>query len=57
MSDYESIYSGANNYLMPSYNLIGYQVPSGEISISMDPRTANQLREVNIKINPVEKHF
>jgi hypothetical protein len=57
MTDYEAIYPGATNYLMPSYNLVGYQVPSGEISMSIDPRTANQLREVNIKINPGEKHF
>lgn len=57
MVDYEAIYPGAVNYLMPSYNLVGYQVPAGEISMGLDPRTANQLREVNIKINPGEKHF
>ncbi len=57
MADYEAIYPGAANYLMPSYNLIGYQVPTGEISMGLDPRTANQLKEVNIKINPGEKHF
>ncbi|MDD5192390.1 MAG: hypothetical protein PHH54_01805 [Candidatus Nanoarchaeia archaeon] len=61
MADYESIYSGAANYLTPGYetqrDMVGYQVPAGEISMSIDPRTANQLREVNIKINPGEKHF
>ena len=56
MSNYESIYPGIN-YLtkMPSYYappISSYSVSVGEIGAAVDPRTANQLGELNIKLNP-----
>ncbi len=56
MANYESIYLGTN-YLtsMPSYYsppIFGYKTSLGELGAAVDPRTANQLGELNIKLNP-----
>jgi hypothetical protein len=57
MVTYESIYPGSNNFLLPKYNAVGYTnsagygVRTGDFSISLDPRTANQIKEVNTKLN------
>ncbi|MBS3080090.1 sugar phosphate isomerase/epimerase [Candidatus Pacearchaeota archaeon] len=55
MVSYESIYPGIeytsvmpSNYVSP----MSYQIPISEIGMAIDPRTANQLGEVNAKINP-----
>jgi len=55
----EAIYQGANDFLKPTYYTppINYKPPAGELSMSLDPRTANQLGEVNAKINPGLKHI
>ncbi|MEK6872781.1 MAG: TIM barrel protein [Nanoarchaeota archaeon] len=56
MTNYESIYPGINYLtLMPSYYyppISGYRVSAGELGAAVDPRTANQLGELNIKLNP-----
>ncbi len=52
---YESIYAGSE-FLMPKYTPLGYQNEIAHMGMSLDPRTANQLKEVNIKINPGLKH-
>jgi len=57
MVDYEAIYPGATDYLIPSYNTINYNVPVNELSVAQDPRTANQLGEINVKLNPGGKEF
>lgn len=55
MSSYEAIYSGSE-FLFPKYSPLGYQEIAGKLGMSLDPRTANQLKEVNIKTNPGVKH-
>ncbi len=52
MVNYENFYNGADSALIPSYNPVGYQIDVGEIGTALDPRTANQLGEVNHKMNP-----
>ena len=55
MVSYEAIYPGADDSLTPSYNPIGYQVGAGDFGTTLDVRTANQLGELNHKINPGAK--
>jgi len=58
MTVYESIYPGAYSYLTPRYYLpVGYQTRIGELGAALDPRTANQLSELNTKLNPGVKHI
>ena len=58
---YETFYEGGDNFLMPPkymqkpYGEIG-EVSFGELGTAVDPRTANQLGEINLKINPGVKH-
>ncbi|MEM0465275.1 MAG: sugar phosphate isomerase/epimerase [Candidatus Pacearchaeota archaeon] len=56
MSSYESIYQGAD-FIMPKYNPTGYYSEIKSLGMSTDPRTANQLKEINIKLNPGMKHL
>ena len=56
MSSYESIYPGAD-YLLPKNNPTGYVENAGSLGMSLDPRSANQLGDVNKKINPGLKHI
>ncbi len=56
MSSYEGIYRGSE-FLMPRYNPVGYQEKIANMGMSLDPRTANQLKEINVKINPGLKHI
>ena len=54
MTSYESIYDGATN-LSPSYYsppISSYQSSVDYLGIAMDPRTANQLGELNLRLNP-----
>ncbi len=51
MASDESFYEGApssNAYSEPS----PYQTAVGNLGVSMDPRTANQLGELNLRLNP-----
>lgn len=58
MSSYETIYQGSDSLFMPKYyKSTDYQMSASEIGLSIDPRTANQLGEVNSKINPGVKHI
>ncbi|MBT4135894.1 sugar phosphate isomerase/epimerase [archaeon] len=58
MASTESIYNGADNFLIPSYyNSTEQQVPISELGMSVDPRTANQLSEINHKANSGLKHI
>lgn len=52
MVSYEAIYPGADDFLIPGYTSIGYQVEAEKLGMALDPRTANQLGEINLKINP-----
>ncbi len=59
---YENFYQGSDNLFNPSYSLptykkAGYDTSTGSLSMSTDPRTANQLNEVNLKLNPGMKHI
>ncbi len=56
MVAYTAIYPGADNFLVPSYNPTGYQMSPGDFGTTLDPRTANQLSDANIKMNPGVKH-
>ena len=54
MSDnYEYFYEGSHSSLEPGYGdlFVGYRVPFGEISMTTDARTANQLKEVSSKLS------
>ncbi len=51
MVNYESLYPGATHLLDPSYNFIGYKVPTGEIGATTSIQTSNQLREVSNLLN------
>lgn len=59
MPSYESIYRGITyQSAMPSYYnspIKGYQENIGNIGMAVDPRTANQLGELNTKLNPGTK--
>lgn len=59
MSSYESIYHGISyQSALPSYYnspIKGYQENIRNIGMAVDPRTANQLGELNIKLNPGTK--
>lgn len=59
MVSYEAIYPGIEySTLMPSYYappISKYQEVISEIGMALDARTANQLGDLNIKINPGEK--
>ena len=58
MTVYESIYPGADNTLTPKYYAsTEYRMGAGEFGMPLDPRTANQLGELNTKINPGMKHI
>ncbi len=56
MVDYESLYPGAiYTTPFPSYYsppIASYKASIGELGAAIDPRTANQLGELNIKLNP-----
>lgn len=51
MVSYERIYPGATYMLDPSYNFIGYRVPTGSIGGTTSIQTANQLKEINKLLN------
>ncbi|MBT4166257.1 sugar phosphate isomerase/epimerase [archaeon] len=57
MTSYESIYGGGDDTFMPKYNATGYQMEVRGIGMSTDPRTANQLGELNLRMNPGMKHI
>ncbi|MFA5258859.1 MAG: TIM barrel protein [Candidatus Pacearchaeota archaeon] len=62
MASYESIYSGSDNFLIPKessqkYISTGYQSSVSSIGMATDPRTANQLGELNAKLNPGMSHL
>ena len=54
MTTYESVFPGSKySTMLPSYYVAPiYQSRISEIGMSVDPRTANQLGELNAKINP-----
>jgi len=56
MGYYENIYPGATDYFVPNYEPVGYNFPAGNISVAVDPRTANQLKEINFRMNPGAKN-
>ncbi len=51
MVNYEALYPGATYFLDPSYNFLGYRVPTGEIGGTTSIQTANQLKEVSKLLN------
>jgi hypothetical protein len=55
MVSYEAMYPGTDSSLTPKYSSVGYQVDFGDIGMALDARTANQLGELNTKINPGQK--
>ncbi|VVB78121.1 Xylose isomerase-like TIM barrel [uncultured archaeon] len=62
MAGYENLYEGSPSYLVPretglKYISAGYQSPLASIGMATDPRTANQLGELNLKLNPGAKHM
>ncbi|MFA5856750.1 MAG: TIM barrel protein [Candidatus Pacearchaeota archaeon] len=62
MSSYHNIYEGASSYLTPKkialdYLSTGYQSRASSLGMSTDPRTANQLGELNLRLNPGIKHM
>jgi len=57
MTTYESLYGGGDNLFMPKYNPTKYQMEVSQLGMSTDPRTANQLSELNTKLNPGMKHI
>ena len=62
MASYESIYGGSDNFLIPKessqkYISTGYQSSVTSIGMATDPRTANQLGELNAKLNPGMTHL
>jgi sugar phosphate isomerase/epimerase len=57
MANYENIYQGAADYFVPKYQTVGYNLSSNSISAATDVRTANQLKEVNVKLNTGAKNF
>mgnify|MGYP001569975047 CR=1 FL=1 len=62
MSSYERLYEGSPSYLIPrqdalKYISAGYQSSFGNLGLATDPRTANQLGELNLKLNPGAKHM
>ena len=48
---YSPIYSADGESLLPRTNPAGYQEVIENLSMSLDPRTANQLREFHNKTN------
>ena len=57
MTTYETLYQGSDNIFMPKYVTSKYETNAGSLGMSLDPRTANQLSEINTKINPGIKHI
>ena len=55
MASYTEIYQGADDNLTPKYQT-GYQESIAGLGMSLDPRTANQLGEINHKLNPGTRH-
>jgi len=51
MVNYLSLYPGATYLLDPSYNFIGYRVPTGDMGATTSIQTANQLKEVSKLLN------
>jgi len=51
MVNYESLYPGATYLLDPSYNFLGYRIPTGEMGGTTSIQTANQLKEVSKLLN------
>jgi hypothetical protein len=56
MTNYEGIYEGSD-FVLPKYSALGYTSSLSSLGMSTDPRTANQLKELNIKMNPGMKHI
>ncbi|MAG01980.1 hypothetical protein CMI42_01470 [Candidatus Pacearchaeota archaeon] len=56
MASYEALYTGSST-LSPSYYSppTSYQPSTGDIGMALDARTANQLGDLNIKLNPGQK--
>lgn len=58
MASYESLYPGAlYSTLNPSYYTppSSYQTTVGNLGMALDARTANQLGDLNVKLNPGER--
>jgi hypothetical protein len=55
MTNYENFYYGSES-VMPAYNPVGYQVDFGQLGTTLDARSANQLGELNHKVNPGVKN-
>ena len=59
MVNYENIYPGISytTRLPTSYSppISGYQAAASHLGMSLDARTANQLGDLNVKLNPGEK--
>ncbi|MGV8152214.1 MAG: sugar phosphate isomerase/epimerase family protein [Candidatus Nanoarchaeia archaeon] len=55
MASYENFYTGSDSYLMPKSVAAGYSLNSGELGMAIDARTANQLGDLALKINPGQK--
>lgn len=51
MTNYESIYPGANYLLDPNYGFMGYRIPASELGATTSIQTANQLKEVTNLLN------
>jgi len=57
MVSYEALYGGGDDVFMPRYNPTGYQMEVSGMGMSTDPRTANQLGELNLRMNPGMKNI
>ena len=55
MVNSEFVYDGADDILMPKYNSTGYQTKLENVGLTLDGRSANQLGELNHKLNPGAK--
>ena len=52
MTSYETLYKGSEDIFMPKYVSSGYDAGVNTLGMATDPRTAVQLNELNIKMNP-----
>ncbi|MBS3079289.1 sugar phosphate isomerase/epimerase [Candidatus Pacearchaeota archaeon] len=57
MTSYETLYKGSEDIFMPKYAPSGYNSEISSLGLATDPRTATQLNELNIKMNPGSRHM
>lgn len=57
MASYENFFSESTSSLDPNYgNFVGYRLPTSQLSLPTDPRTANQVKSASERINTGMKH-